>query len=136
LIGFSVQAASLIVLALLGIPEGALVLIAVLMLALFIFFQALGPGAQLMSYATLSYPTSIRGVGVGFNQSMLRAFSIVSLITFPVLSTSVGSNVFWVVALAPLLGAIAVAVSKWDPTGKDVDAEEEYLAAAVPAAKP
>lgn len=131
LIGFSVQTVSLVVLALLGIPSGALVIIAVLMLALFIFFQAFGPGAQLMSYATLSYPTSVRGVGVGFNQGVLRTFSIVSLITFPVLSTTVGSNVFWVVALAPLLGAIAVGISRWDPTGKDVDAEEQYLAEAV-----
>ena len=108
-------------------------IIAVLMLALFIFFQAFGPGAQLMSYATLSYPTSVRGVGVGFNQGVLRTFSIVSLITFPVLSTAVGSNVFWIVALAPLLGAIAVGISRWDPTGKDVDAEEQYLAEAVAA---
>lgn len=130
LIGFSVQAVSLILLALLGIPTGALVVIAVLMLAAFIFFQAFGPGAQLMTYATLSYPTSLRGVGVGFNQSVLRSFSIVSLVAFPVLSTAIGTNVFWVIAIAPLLGALSVALVRWDPTGKDVDAEETYDQAA------
>ncbi|WGW10470.1 MFS transporter [Saxibacter everestensis] len=127
LIGFAVQTASLLALAILGIPSGALVIIAVLMLALFIFFQAFGPGAQLMSYATLSYPTSLRGVAVGFNQGVLRSFSIVSLIGFPILSASLGTNVFWVVAIAPLLGTLAVAIIRWDPTGKDVDAEDSYL---------
>ncbi|MBG0739142.1 MFS transporter [Paeniglutamicibacter antarcticus] len=129
LIGFAVQTVSLLILALLGIPTGALIILAVLMLAMFIFFQAFGPGAQLMAYATLSYPTSLRGVGVGFNQAVLRAFSIVSLIAFPVLAASIGTNVFWIIALAPLLGALSVAVVKWDPTGKDVDAEESYAVA-------
>jgi MFS family permease len=126
LVGFVVQAVSLLVLAALGIPGGVLIVFAVLMLAMFIFFQAFGPGAQLMSYATLSYPTSLRGVGVGFNQAVLRAFSIVSLIAFPVLAAALGTNVFWIIALAPLLGALSVALVKWDPTGQDVDAEDTY----------
>lgn len=128
LIGFSVQAVALLFLALLGIPSGALVIFAVLLLAAFIFFQAFGPGAQLMTYATLSYPTSLRGVGVGFNQAVLRSFSIVSLVAFPVLSAAIGTGVFWVIAIAPILGALCVAAVRWDPTGKDVDAEEEYQA--------
>ncbi|WP_427018360.1 MFS transporter [Pseudarthrobacter sp. P1] len=68
IIGFAVQTASLLVLALLGLPQGVLVVFAVLMLATFIFFQAMGPGAQLMAYSTLSYPTSLRGVGIGFTR--------------------------------------------------------------------
>lgn len=106
---------------LVGIPTGALVLVSVAMLAAFVFAQAGGPGANLMNYATLSYPTRLRGIGIGFNQSVLRAFSIVSLIMFPILAGSMGTGVFWIVACAPLAGAIAVGIVKWDPTAKDVE---------------
>lgn len=124
LIGFAVQAASLFVLAAVGVPSGALVIVALAMLAAFVFAQAFGPGANLMSYATLSYPTRLRGVGVGFNQAVQRSFSILSLLLFPVLAAAVSTNVFWILALAPLIGAIAIALVKWDPTGKDVDQED------------
>ncbi|WP_427018361.1 hypothetical protein ACQCSX_07350 [Pseudarthrobacter sp. P1] len=60
---------------------------------------------------------------------MQRSFSIVSLIAFPVLATALQTNVFWIIALAPLLGTLAVVLIKWDPTGKDVDAEETYITA-------
>ncbi|WP_193095416.1 MFS transporter [Brevibacterium sp. FME17] len=123
LVGFVIQAVALALLALVGIPSGALVLVSVAMLAAFVFAQAGGPGANLMNYATLSYPTRLRGIGIGFNQSVLRAFSIVSLIMFPILAGSMGTGVFWVVACAPLAGAIAVGIVKWDPTAKDVEEE-------------
>ena len=123
LIGFSIQAVALALLAVVGIPNGALVLVSVAMLSAFVFAQAGGPGANLMNYATLSYPTRLRGIGIGFNQSVLRAFSIVSLIMFPILAASMGTGVFWIVACAPLAGAIAVGVIKWDPTAKDVEHE-------------
>ncbi|MDN6605286.1 MFS transporter [Brevibacterium sp.] len=121
LVGFAIQAAALALLAIVGIPTGALVLVSVAMLAAFVFAQAGGPGANLMNYATLSYPTRLRGIGIGFNQSVLRAFSIVSLIMFPILAGSMGTGVFWIVACAPLAGAIAVGIVKWDPTAKDVE---------------
>lgn len=124
IIGFAIQAASLLVLAAVGIPSGALVIIAIAMLAAFVFAQAGGPGANLMSYATLSYPTRLRGVGVGFNEAVKRVFSIVSLVFFPVLAASLSTGVFWIVALAPLAGLVSLLVIKWDPTGKDVDAED------------
>ncbi len=123
LVGFALQAAALLVLAVLGVPSSALVLIAVTMIAVFMFAQGFGPGANLMNYATLSYPTRLRGIGVGFNQGTLRAFSIVSLLTFPILTTSLGTGVFWVVALAPLAGFIALLLNRWDPTGHDADVE-------------
>ncbi|WP_231446582.1 MFS transporter [Brevibacterium zhoupengii] len=123
LVGFAIQAAALALLAIVGIPTGALVLVSVAMLAAFVFAQAGGPGANLMNYATLSYPTRLRGIGIGFNQSVLRAFSIVSLIMFPILAGSMGTGVFWIVACAPLAGAIAVGIVKWDPTAKDVEDE-------------
>ncbi|WP_166970944.1 MFS transporter [Brevibacterium atlanticum] len=123
-IGFVIQALALGLLAIVGIPNGALVLVSVAMLAAFVFAQAGGPGANLMNYATLSYPTRLRGIGIGFNQSVLRAFSIVSLIMFPILAASLGTGVFWIVACAPLAGAIAVGIVAWDPTAKDVEREE------------
>ena len=123
MIGFFVQAAALLTLALIGVPQNALVLVGVAMLAVFAFAQAAGPGANLMNYATLSYPSRLRGVGVGFNQGTLRTFSIVSLIGFPVLAASMGTGVFWIVALAPLAGGIALVLNRWDPTGQDVDGE-------------
>ncbi|GAA1940959.1 MFS transporter [Brevibacterium antiquum] len=123
LVGFVIQAVALALLAIVGIPTGALVLVSVAMLAAFVFAQAGGPGANLMNYATLSYPTRLRGIGIGFNQSVLRAFSIVSLIMFPILAGSMGTGVFWIVACAPLAGAIAVGIVKWDPTAKDVEEE-------------
>jgi hypothetical protein len=66
LVGFAVQAVSLGLLAVVGIPNGALVLVSVAMLSAFVFAQAGGPGANLMNYATLSYPTRLRGIGIGF----------------------------------------------------------------------
>lgn len=124
MIGFALQSVALLVLALTGAPTGALVFVCLAMLALFILAQSAGPGAQLMAYATLSYPTSLRGVGVGLNEGVKRAFSIVSLITFPMLAASLHSGVFWVILVFPLLGLLALALIKWDPTGVDTDAEE------------
>lgn len=127
LVGFGLQAVSLAVLAVIGVPTGPLLGVAVVMLAVFIFAQAGGPGATQMSYATLSYPTSLRGTGVGFTEGTKRVFSVVSLFFFPVLASSMQSGVFWIIAIFPVLGFLALAVIRWDPTGIDTDAED-YLA--------
>ena len=124
LVGFAIQAVALALLAHRRHPDSVpSCFVSVAMLAAFVFAQAGGPGANLMNYATLSYPTRLRGIGIGFNQSVLRAFSIVSLIMFPILAGSMGTGVFWIVACAPLAGAIAVGIVKWDPTAKDVEEE-------------
>ncbi len=128
LIGFALQAAALLILAAVGIPTGPLIAVAVGMLAVFIFAQAGGPGAQLMSYATLSYPTSLRGTGVGFNEAVKRVFSVISLFFFPILAGALNTGVFWIIAIFPLLGVLALLVFRWDPVGVDTDAEE-YAAA-------
>ncbi|GAB3712611.1 MFS transporter [Mariniluteicoccus flavus] len=125
LIGFGLQAIALATMAAIGAPKGGIVFLAVAMLALFIFAQAGGPGANLMAYATLSYPTSLRGVGVGFNEGVKRVFSIVSLVGFPILAASLKTGVFWVILIFPLMGLLSIALIKWDPTGVDTD-EEEY----------
>ncbi|WP_161606257.1 MFS transporter [Microlunatus speluncae] len=124
LAGFGLQGAALLILAWVGIPTGPLIAIAVLMLAVFIFAQAGGPGAQLMAYATLSYPSSLRGTGVGFNEAVKRVFSIVSLFFFPILAGALNTGVFWIIAIFPLLGLLALLLVRWDPNGVDTDAEE------------
>ncbi|GAA2803880.1 MFS transporter [Crossiella cryophila] len=124
-LGFAVQFAALVALALIGRPSGQeLAVAALLALGAFLFAQGWGPGANYMTFATLSYPTSLRGVGVGFNQGMLRIGSTASLFLFPVLSASLGTGVFWVIALAPALGLLALLLVRWEPVGYDVDAED------------
>lgn len=124
-LGYSFQFAALIGLALIGRPaDGAQASISIAMLALFLLGQGVGPGSHTMSFATLSYPTSLRGVGVGFNQTLMRGSSTLSLFLFPLLSATLGTNVFWVIALAPLAGLVALLAIRWEPSGYDVDAED------------
>jgi len=94
------------------------------MLALFLLGQGFGPGSHTMTFASLSYPTSLRGVGVGMNQTLMRGSSTLSLFLFPLLSAALGTNVFWVIGLAPLAGLLALLLVRWEPSGYDVDAED------------
>ena len=73
------------------------------MLALFLF-GGFWSGAHTMTFASLSYPTSLRGVGVGLNQTLMRSSSTLSLFLFPLLVASLDTAVFWVIALAPFIG--------------------------------
>ncbi|RKT82458.1 Predicted arabinose efflux permease, MFS family [Saccharopolyspora antimicrobica] len=124
-LGFAVQLTSLVVLALIGKPSAtAYVLFAIFALGAFMFAQASGPGAHFMSFASLSYPTTMRGTGIGFNQGTLRVGSTLALFFFPVLSAALGSGVFWVIALAPLMGLVALLAKRWEPVGYDADAVE------------
>ncbi len=79
--------------------------------------------------ATLSYPTSIRGVGAGFGQAILRVGSTISLLLFPILSKNLGSAVSLIVAVAPLLGLIVLGLCRYEPIGQDVDGEDYEVAA-------
>ena len=94
------------------------------MLALFLFGQGFGPGAHTMAFASLSYPTSLRGVGVGLNQTLMRSSSTLSLFMFPLLVASMDTAVFWVIALAPLIGLVSLLAIRWEPSGYDIDAED------------
>jgi len=108
-----------------GRPEGGHeAALAIAMLALFLLGQGFGPGSHTMTYASLSYPTSLRGVGVGFNQTLMRASSTLSLFLFPLLAATLDTGVFWVIALAPLAGLLALLLIRWEPSGYDVDAED------------
>ena len=62
--GYACQLAALVGLALVGKPDGAAqVVTAISFLALFLLGQGFGPGAHTMTYASLSYPTSLREIG-------------------------------------------------------------------------
>ncbi|CAM02653.1 putative MFS family arabinose efflux permease [Saccharopolyspora erythraea NRRL 2338] len=123
--GFATQFVALVALALIGKPsETAWVLAALFMLGAFMFAQASGPGAHFMSFASLSYPTSMRGTGIGFNQGVVRVGATLSLFFFPVLSSALATGVFWVIALAPAMGLAALLVKRWEPVGYDADAAQ------------
>jgi MFS family permease len=130
-IGYAFQLTALVGLAIVGKPTNAPeVAFALGLLAAFLLGQGIGPGSHSMTFASLSYPTSLRGVGVGFNQTLMRASSTVSLFLFPVLSAAMGTKVFWVIAFAPLAGLIALFAVRWEPSGYDVDAEDFDASAA------
>jgi MFS family permease len=124
-LGYTLQFLALIGLAVVGRPAASVeVVAAVALLATFLFGQGIGPGSHTMTYASLSYPTSLRGVGVGFNQTLMRASSTVSLFLFPVLAAALHTRVFWIIAVAPLCGLLALLAVRWEPSGYDVDAED------------
>jgi len=124
-VGYMFQLAALVGLAIVGRPtDGTAVVTAIALLAAFLLGQGFGPGSHSMTFASLSYPTSLRGVGVGFNQTLMRSSSTVSLFLFPVLSAALGTKVFWIIAVAPLAGLIALLAIRWEPSGYDVDAED------------
>lgn len=125
-VGFGLCLGALVALGLLGTPSGTGQLIAAaILLGTFVFAHAAGPGAQGMTMATLSYPTSLRGVGAGFSQGMLRIGSTVSLLLFPVFSAHLETGVYLVVALAPALGLLTLLLIRWEPMGQDVDADDD-----------
>jgi hypothetical protein len=124
-LGYAFQLVALIGLAMVGKPAGGVqVVVAVALLGAFLLGQGFGPGSHSMTFASLSYPTSLRGVGVGFNQTLMRASSTVSLFLFPVLAAALGTRVFWIIAAAPLCGLVALLAIRWEPSGYDVDAED------------
>ncbi|WP_118183037.1 MFS transporter [Paraburkholderia phosphatilytica] len=127
--GLTLQFVSVIGLALIGHPSGgAFVALAILLLGGYLFGQGFGPGSHAMTYASLSYPTSLRGIGVGFNQTLVRSASTVSLFLFPVLAAALGTKVFWVIAFAPLTSLLMLLAIRWEPSGYDIDREDYAVA--------
>ncbi|WP_321841975.1 MFS transporter [Paraburkholderia bannensis] len=123
--GYVIQFVALVGLAIVGKPATTPeVVSAVALLAAFLFGQGIGPGSHSMTFASLGYPTSLRGVGVGLNQTLMRASSTVSLFLFPVLAAALNTRVFWIIAIAPLAGLVALLSVRWEPSGYDVDAED------------
>ncbi len=100
-------------------------IVAILLRGGYLFGQGFGPGSHSMTYASMSYPTSLRGIGVGFNQTLVRTASTISLFLFPVLAATLGSKVFWIIAIAPLTSLLVLLAIRWEPSGYDID-EEDY----------
>jgi MFS family permease len=120
--GFALQFIALVALALIGHPQAALGIgFAVLMLGLWLFAEGFGPGAQLMIYPALSYPTAIRATGVGFSRSLSGIGSALALFILPILKASLGTNMFWVVSLSAIIPIIFLLVVRFEPTRHDID---------------
>ncbi|ORM70221.1 MFS transporter [Pantoea rwandensis] len=120
--GFALQFFALIALALIGHPEAiAGIVFAVLMLGLWLFAEGFGPGAQLMVYPALSYPTSIRATGVGFSRALSGVGSALALFILPILQAALGTNMFWVVSLAAIIPIFFLLAVRYEPTRHDID---------------
>ncbi|MBK0090032.1 MFS transporter [Erwinia sp. S59] len=120
--GFALQFFALIALALIGHPEAITgIVFAVLMLGLWLFAEGFGPGAQLMVYPALSYPTSIRATGVGFSRALSGIGSALALFILPILQAALGTNMFWVVSFAAIIPIFFLLAVRHEPTRHDID---------------
>lgn len=122
--GFALQVAALVALALLGHPQTAPGIgAAVLMLGLWLFAEGFGPGAQMMIYPALSYPTSIRGTGLGFGRALTGIGSAFALFVLPILNARLGTGMFWIVSIAAFVPIVFLAAIRFEPTARDVDVD-------------
>lgn len=126
MIGFGMVALCLVILGLIG--EGN-PWFSLGLLGGIIFFHSAGPGGLGMTIATLSYPPSIRPAGVGFARAIMRSGAIAGLILWPMLWGSLGTQAFFYLAIVPLVGFLTAVIIKWDPVGKNVDAEDATVLA-------
>ncbi|ATA18114.1 MAG: MFS transporter [Gibbsiella quercinecans] len=128
--GFALQFIALIALALIGQPHAALGIgLALLMLGLWLFAEGFGPGAQMMIYPALSYPTSIRATGVGFGRSLSGIGSALALFILPILQARFGTDMFWIVSLAAFIPIVFLLAIRFEPTRNDIDDRGEQTAA-------
>jgi MFS family permease len=124
--GFALQFIALISLALIGHPTVLVgVIFAILMLGLWLFAEGFGPGAQIMIYPALSYPTHVRATGVGFSRSLSGIGSALALFILPILQASFGTNMFWIVSLSAILPIVFLLVVRFEPTRRDIDDHSE-----------
>ncbi|WAT02599.1 MFS transporter [Rouxiella chamberiensis] len=120
--GFALQFIALVSLALIGHPTALIgILFAIAMLGLWLFAEGFGPGAQLMIYPALSYPTHIRATGVGFSRSLSGIGSALALFILPILQASFGTNMFWIVSLSAIIPIIFLLAVRFEPTHQDID---------------
>ncbi|MCL4532572.1 MAG: MFS transporter [Actinobacteria bacterium] len=105
-------------------PLGAAVFV-----ALFITAHSFGQGAVGMTMGAMSFPTAIRGIGSGFTQAVIRVGSILGFYFFPLVLAAVGlDRTLLILAIVPIIGFLFTRFIKWEPVGRDVDAEEVELA--------
>ncbi|HEX6446297.1 MAG TPA: MFS transporter [Streptosporangiales bacterium] len=121
--GYIIVAACLL---LLGIVGGSVPgVVAALLVGVLIFGHSFGPGAQGKTMAALSYPTEIRGVGMGFTEGMSRVGTILGFYVFPVILAAAGlAHTMLALIVIPLVGLVALGFIKWEPVGQDVETPE------------
>ena len=121
-VGYAGVVCALIVL---GAGHGYLPLSGVVFfIVVFQFGHGFGPGTLGMTMAGMSYPTRIRGAGVGVSQGLLRVGSIIGFYLFPLLLAATGLGTALLILLfAPVLGLAATLLIRWEPVGRDVDTE-------------
>ncbi|RIV22760.1 MFS transporter [Alicyclobacillaceae bacterium I2511] len=101
------------------------ILIAAALIALFITSHSFGPGATGMTMGAMSYPTSIRGVGSGYAQGIIRVGSIFGFYFFPLMLAALGlQHTLLLIGVAPLTGLLVTLFIKWDPTKIDIESEQ------------
>ncbi|MFT4021245.1 MAG: MFS transporter [Acinetobacter sp.] len=124
LIGFLLQFLSLIALAIIGEPSSPLLLYSViLLLGLWLFAEGFGPGAQMMVYPTMSYPASIRGVGVGFHRAVSGVGNAAALFLLPIWMANYKTDVYLIIGAFAVVPLIVIGfLIKFEPTAQDVDA--------------
>lgn len=119
-IGYVIVAASLIALGVLG--ETSWIYAPALLVGLLIFGHSFGPGAQGKTMAALSYPTEIRGIGMGWAEGVSRVGTIVGFYAFPLILSSFGlSTPMLLLTLVPVAGLVALGAIRWEPVGQDVE---------------
>ncbi|MBB5158886.1 MFS transporter [Saccharopolyspora phatthalungensis] len=124
LIGYVIVAASLIALGVLGKTSWAYV--SALLVGLLIFGHSFGPGAQGKTMAALSYPTEIRGAGMGWAEGVSRVGTIIGFYSFPLILASFGlSTTMLLLTLVPIAGLITLGSIRWDPVGQDVETSDD-----------
>ncbi|MCF3948407.1 MFS transporter [Acidiphilium sp. AL] len=135
IVGYCITLACLI---LMGITNGHVsAYFEAILMAVFIFGHSFGQGSQGQTMAALSYPTSIRGAGVGFVQAITRAGSIFGFFLFPLALAAFGINsAMLIIAVIPLLGLLGCLLIRWEPIGVDVDSEDYAPAVMSPRAMP
>ncbi|WP_394877535.1 MFS transporter [Mammaliicoccus lentus] len=126
MIGFSIVGCSMLVI---GFFYGhTYTWLIALMVAFFLFGHAGGPGTQGKAIGALSYPTILRGKGTGFVESVSRFGSMFGTFIFPIILANFGlNNTILFLAAVPILGLIITTVIKWEPVGKDVEHEDQYI---------
>ncbi|NVN06618.1 MFS transporter [Asaia spathodeae] len=125
LAGYALQCVGILLLALVGTPHSTLGIVLVMTgFAAFLFAQGFGPGCQQMVYPTLSYPTELRGTGIGFTNFVAGFAGTLSMWALPSAFTSMGTTIFWVILIAPVVGIALHLVLRWEVFGYDADSDK------------
>jgi len=125
ILGFIGTISTCVVIGLIGNgATGWVVWFGAFLLGVFIFSHAFGPGTQGQTFAAMSYPASLRGVGIGTVQIFNRIGGTIGLVLFPILTDAFGLRALLYLAIAPFVGLLTLLFIRWDPTHVDVDAED------------